>query len=83
MWAVKSSWVRKKLRKHGPYGEHLSAARQALQWHMSEAALIKKYIAKAIEELKDDLIDTSSDGDGFSPLVRKRQCRRPEESRKK
>ena len=78
VWIAKSSWFKKMLRLHGPYSNHLAAARQALQLHKSEAALLSRYITKAIEELKDDCLETSSDGNSFSPLVQKRQCREDE-----
>ena len=75
----KSSWVKKRLRKHGLYGEHLSAAKSVLRFHKEEARLIEKYIGKAVNSFKEEWLGPSSDEEGSVQLIRKRPRRRDEE----
>ena len=65
--------MKKRLRQHGPYGEHLSAAREVLKFHEDEAKKVKKYIQKALAELQDDILVYTSDEDGYEPVIKKRQ----------
>ena len=79
---VTSKWIKKTLRQDGPYGEGLSIARQALRYHETEAELIRRYISKACNELEDELLKSSSDDEGFEPLIVKRQKRDDAEMKK-
>ena len=65
--------MKKRLRKHGPYGEYLATAREVLRFHESEAKQIRKHIAKAAEIIKEDCLDGDSEEEGFPELVWKRQ----------
>ena len=69
----RSIWVKKRLREHGPYGEHLSAAREILKYHEDEVKLIRKYMRRALNEFQNDMLVYSSDEGGFEPVIQKRQ----------
>ena len=71
--------MKKRLRKHGLYGEHLSAAKAVLRFHEDEAKQIRKYIAKAVNSFKEEWLGTSSDEEGSVLLIRKRQRRDDQE----
>ena len=67
--------MKKRLRKHGLYGEHLSVAKALLRFHEEEARQIRKYIHKAVNSFKEEWLGTSSDEEGSIQIIRKRPRR--------
>ena len=59
----------------------MACAREMMRWHESEAKLIKRYITKAVNQLKDDYLDSSSDC-GYETLITKKKLRKDEEMNK-
>ena len=79
---ARSQWLKYKLRKHGPYYGYVNVARRALRFHNAEAEALQKYIAKAIDELKDNVFDSSLDEEGYEPFIQKRQRKEDAEMKK-
>ena len=59
----KSNYFKRQLKKYGTHPDAIKAARAALQFHESEIAHIKKYLARAFDHARDEWMDDSDNSD--------------------